>query len=144
MLPIVRLRIPKEFGALCGDPNAYCLIKLPYCPETKRTLVELKADPGRVMRRIKTQHSDFARNSMLESIDKVLADPSVHSGYLFRNPVQLFEAVLIPALMHSEKAKVQTSWRRFSLRTDSQRGMKSEFTPSAAGLYLDVSIRDFL
>lgn len=144
MLAAVSLHVPNEFGALCGHPNAYCVITLPYCPSTRRTLAALKVDPGRVMRRIEARHENFDRSSMLKSIDKALAITSAADGDLFRNPVHLFEAVLIPALTQGERAKVQTTWRGFYLRTDTQSGLKNEYTPSAAGIYLDASVRDWV
>ena len=59
MLSAISLRVPNEFGALCGDPNAFCMITLPICPETKTTLVALKDDPGLILRRIKSRHEDI-------------------------------------------------------------------------------------
>ncbi len=52
-LSTVELRVPNEVGELCGYSNAYCMITLPICPETKVTLETVKADPGPILRRIK-------------------------------------------------------------------------------------------
>ncbi|MFN0128598.1 MAG: hypothetical protein ACKV19_18150 [Verrucomicrobiales bacterium] len=56
ILSAVSLRVPNQFGALCGDPNAVTSIALPICPETNTTLVALKEDPGLILRRIKSEH----------------------------------------------------------------------------------------
>ncbi len=73
MLSAVWLRVPNEFGALCGYPNAYCLIRLPVCPGTKKTLAALKDDPGLVLRRIKSRDEDYDRSRLLADADKALA-----------------------------------------------------------------------
>jgi len=83
-LSAVTLRVPNEFGALCGSPNAYCVITLPICPETKVSLEALKADPGLVLRRIKPrveQHYNRLaaeamqanRAGLVADVDKALA-----------------------------------------------------------------------
>jgi hypothetical protein len=61
---------------------------------------------------------------------------------LFDNPVELFSGCLIPCLSHSERAKIQTTWRGFYLRADTQPGFKDEYSPSDSGIYLDVAVRD--
>ena len=73
MLSRALLRVPNEFGALCGTPNAYSMITLPMCPSTKKTLSAVKDDPSRVMGRVEAQYEDFERSQMLKSIDKALA-----------------------------------------------------------------------
>lgn len=73
MLAPVSLRVPNEFAALCGTPNAYSMITLPICPSTRQTLSAVKIDPNRVMGRIEAAHADFDRSQMLTSIDKALA-----------------------------------------------------------------------
>ncbi len=73
MLSAVSLRVPNSFGARCGNPNAACMITLPICPGTKKTLAALKDDPSRVMRRVKPEHEDFYRVLLLAGIDKALA-----------------------------------------------------------------------
>lgn len=72
MLSAVSLRVPNEFGTLCGDPNAFCTITLPICPETKATLVALKDDPGLILRRIKSQDDDSNLSTVLVGAHKVL------------------------------------------------------------------------
>ncbi len=52
-LRVTSVRVPNEFGALVGCPNAYCHITLPVCPETKATLEAMKSDPGPILRQIK-------------------------------------------------------------------------------------------
>ncbi|MEO8271396.1 MAG: hypothetical protein ABI557_16865 [Aureliella sp.] len=69
----VSLRVPNEFGALCGTPNAYSMITFPMCPSTKKTLAVAMDDPSRVMGRVEAQYEDFDRAQMLKSIDKALA-----------------------------------------------------------------------
>jgi hypothetical protein len=72
-LSSVTLRVPNEFGALCGDPNAYCGITLPVCPETKAALVALKDDPGLILRRIKSRDEGYNRSLLLTEVNKALA-----------------------------------------------------------------------
>jgi hypothetical protein len=69
----VMVRVPNEFGRLCGDPNAYCLIRLPVCPETKATLLALKKDPGLILRRIKSRDEKYNRSMLLTAVNKALA-----------------------------------------------------------------------
>ena len=79
-LPAVTLRVPKEFGALCGDPNAFCGITLPVCPETKATLLALKANPGLILRRIKSRDEAYNRSLLAAEVDKALAQFPVGNG----------------------------------------------------------------
>lgn len=72
-LSAVTLRVPNEFGRLCGDPNAFCGITLPICLETKATLVALKADPGLILRRIESHDESSNRSLLLAEVDKALA-----------------------------------------------------------------------
>jgi hypothetical protein len=72
-LPAVTLRVPNEFGELCGSPNAYCGVTLPICPETKATLVALKADPGLILRRIKSGDEGYNRSLIMAEVTKALA-----------------------------------------------------------------------
>lgn len=72
VLSAVSLRVPNEFGALCGDPNAFCMITLPICPETKTTLVALKDDPGLILRRIKSQDDYSKLSTVLVGAHKAL------------------------------------------------------------------------
>jgi hypothetical protein len=67
-LSAVTLRVPNEFGALCGSPNAYCVITLPICPETKATLDALKADPGPILRRIKPRVEEYYNRLAAEAM----------------------------------------------------------------------------
>jgi hypothetical protein len=73
LLSGVSLRVPNEFGELVGSPNAYCAITLPICPATKQTLTALKADPGRILRRIKSEDEDYWLSHLPAEIDKALA-----------------------------------------------------------------------
>ncbi|MFN0125707.1 MAG: hypothetical protein ACKV19_03350 [Verrucomicrobiales bacterium] len=73
ILSTVSLRIPNEFGALCGHPNAYCIITLPICPETRTALIALKDDPGLILRRIKSKDEDSNLASVLVGAHKALA-----------------------------------------------------------------------
>lgn len=61
MLSAVSLMVPNEFGALCGSPNAYCMITLPVCTGTRKTLVALKNDPGIVLRPIASRIEEGIR-----------------------------------------------------------------------------------
>jgi hypothetical protein len=73
LLSPVSLRVPNEFGALVGSPNAYCAITLPLCPATRATLTALKDDPGRVLRRIEPRDKDYTLSRLLVETDKALA-----------------------------------------------------------------------
>ena len=73
VLAAVTLLVPNEFGALCGDPNAYCGIMFPICPEIERTLVALKHDPGIIFRRIKSRNQDFSVSWLVSETDKALS-----------------------------------------------------------------------
>lgn len=73
LLSAVSLRVPNEFGALCGDPNAYCLIMLPICPDTRKTLIALKDDPGLILRRIESHDENYNRSLLLDETEKSLA-----------------------------------------------------------------------
>jgi hypothetical protein len=79
-LSAVTLRVPNEFGALCGSPNAYCGISLPICPETKATLIALKADPGLILRRIESRDESYNRTLLAAEVDKALAQFPEDSG----------------------------------------------------------------
>lgn len=72
-LSAVTLKVPNEFGALCGSPNAYCAITLPICPETKATLVALKADPGLILRRIESRDEGYDRSQLVAEVNKAVA-----------------------------------------------------------------------
>ena len=41
VVPDIPLRVPNEFGSLVGSPNAYCMIALPVCPTTTKTLTNV-------------------------------------------------------------------------------------------------------
>jgi hypothetical protein len=79
-IPSVLLRVPNEFGALCGDPNAYCGITLPVCPETKATLIALKANPELILRRIESRDEAYNRKLLATEVDKALAQFAVAGG----------------------------------------------------------------
>jgi hypothetical protein len=72
LLSGVSLIVPNEFGALCGSPNAYCAITLPICPGTKKMLVGLKDNPGRILRRIESRDKEYDLSRLLAEIDKAL------------------------------------------------------------------------
>lgn len=78
MLSGISLIVPNEFGALCGSPNAYCLILLPKCPGTRKTLTALKKDPGLILRPIKSQVEKENRSRLLAEAEdrrkRVLAE----------------------------------------------------------------------
>jgi len=76
----VMLRVPNEFGALCGAPNAYCGITLPVCPETKATLIALKANLGLILRRIESRDEAYNRSLLATEVDKALAQFAVDGG----------------------------------------------------------------
>jgi hypothetical protein len=73
MLSVVTLIVPNEFGALCGDPNAYCGITFPVCPGTKKTLLALKDDPGLILRRMESGNKEYSRRLLQEEVRKALA-----------------------------------------------------------------------
>lgn len=75
----VSLRVPNDFGALCGPPNAYCSITLPICPETRSTLAGIKDDPGLILRRIKPRDDDADLKLILFETHKALAEFPVES-----------------------------------------------------------------
>lgn len=73
-LSTVSLRVPNQFGALCGAPNAFCEIILPICPETKAKLDAIKADPGLILRRIQSgDDEDYNQKLVPAEIDRALA-----------------------------------------------------------------------
>lgn len=72
-LSAVTLRVPKEFGALCGDPNAFCGITLPVCPETKAALIAIQDDPGLILRRIQSRDEGYNRSLLLAEVTKALS-----------------------------------------------------------------------
>lgn len=73
-LSTTTLSVPNEFGALCGSPNAFCGITLPLCAETRVTLERLKADPGRILRRIKPRDPQQDHRAwLLTEVDRALA-----------------------------------------------------------------------
>jgi hypothetical protein len=76
----ITLQVPNEFGALCGDPNAFCAITLPVCPETKANLIALKADPGLILRRIESRDESYNRSLLTAEADKALAQFAVDDG----------------------------------------------------------------
>jgi hypothetical protein len=61
---------------------------------------------------------------------------------VFDHPSSLFPHSFLPALAHFEKAKVETTLRGFYLRADTFPGFNREHDPSAAGIYLNVAVRD--
>ena len=67
------LHVPRELGAQCGDPNAFCIIILPACPETRKTLIALHDDPDLILRRIKSKDEAYNRSLLLTETDKALA-----------------------------------------------------------------------
>ena len=75
ILSAVSIRVPNEFGALCGTPGAYSMITLPKCPSTEKTFTALRDDPNLVLERIEAQleYEDFERTQMLNSIEKALS-----------------------------------------------------------------------
>jgi len=59
------------------------------------------------------------------------------------DPVSAFSSALAPILTSGERGKIQTTWRGFFARGDTQAGLqKSDTEPTAQGLYLDVEVRD--
>lgn len=73
-LSSVMLRVPNEFGSLCGYPNAFCLINLPVCPETQSILLALQGDPGLILRRIPSRDETYNRSLLKSEVDKCLAE----------------------------------------------------------------------
>ena len=61
---------------------------------------------------------------------------------LFDNPVALFPDANLIILSKFEQAKIETTHRGFYLRADTAPGIRNEYDPSEAGLYLDVAVRD--
>jgi len=78
VLPTTTLAVPNEFGALVGNPNAYCEVVLPVCPVSKKTLEKVSADPGLFLRRAATHRvsvdSDSHRERLRKSAEKALAE----------------------------------------------------------------------
>ncbi|MEZ5941740.1 MAG: hypothetical protein R3C18_10125 [Planctomycetaceae bacterium] len=71
-LPTVMVRVPNEFGALCGNPNAFCSITLPVCPETKTTLLAIQDDPNLIMHRIQSRNEAYDRELLAAEVGKTL------------------------------------------------------------------------
>jgi hypothetical protein len=61
---------------------------------------------------------------------------------VFDDPIRLFPNSFLPALSHFEKARIETTLRGFYLRADTFPGFNQEHDPSAAGIYLNVAVRD--
>lgn len=78
VLKTTLLGVPNEFGALVGDPNAYCEIVLPVCPSSRKTLEKVKEDPSFFLRRIPprviSSDTESNRERLREKADEALAD----------------------------------------------------------------------
>jgi hypothetical protein len=75
MLRSVWLRVPNAFGARCGDPNAFCGITLPICPETQRTLLALVKNPDLIELHMVTALSPAERRyPSAEEISRLAAE----------------------------------------------------------------------
>ncbi len=61
---------------------------------------------------------------------------------LFDEPIEYFEAALLPSLSLSEAAEINTTLRGFHLRADSHPGFHEKYEPSEWGIYLNVAVRD--
>ncbi|MCB9949653.1 MAG: hypothetical protein H6824_01580 [Planctomycetaceae bacterium] len=72
-LPTVMVGVPNEFGELCGNPNAFCSITLPVCPETKTILLAIQNDPNLIMHRIKSRNEEYDRERLATEVKKALA-----------------------------------------------------------------------
>ncbi|HZH99482.1 MAG TPA: hypothetical protein VEX38_10965 [Fimbriimonadaceae bacterium] len=66
------INIPNEFGVKCGYTNAYCMITLPLCPETKRLALALEQDPSRLLKDVKTEERGVWRKAIRASVRKFL------------------------------------------------------------------------
>ena len=71
-----------------------------------------------------------------------LVSPAVQAGGRFDNPPALFPGSMVSVMAHFEKARIEKTWRGFFLRADTQPGMAAETEPTAAGIYLNVAVRD--
>ncbi|MGJ8643281.1 MAG: hypothetical protein ACSHX9_07735 [Luteolibacter sp.] len=82
VLKTIALGVPNEFGALVGDPNAYCSLVLPVCPSSKETLDKVKEDPSFLLRRSphRVEHFDTEsyrerlRDSAVEALEDIADD----------------------------------------------------------------------
>lgn len=61
---------------------------------------------------------------------------------VFDDPIRLFPNSFLPVLSRFEKAKIETTLRGFYLQADTFSGFNQEHDPSAAGIYLNVAVRD--
>lgn len=71
--PVVTMGIPNAFGALVGSPNAYCMLTLPVCAESKTALEAVRDDPGPILRRAKYHDGGPARDWLAAEAAKALS-----------------------------------------------------------------------
>jgi hypothetical protein len=73
-LASVSIRLPRELAERCGNPNAYCNLTLPVCPEVRKTLTSIWDEPDAVLGRIQSRKDAFYRKEILKDVRKALAE----------------------------------------------------------------------
>ena len=67
------ISVPNEFGAKCGYPNAFCLITLPLCPESKALALQLEKNPSRLLKDVREKDLEWQRKSVVEGLKRFLS-----------------------------------------------------------------------
>jgi hypothetical protein len=60
--------VPNEFAVKCGYTDAYCLITLPLCPESKKLAHKLEKKPDRLLKDVKEADLPMQRKAVMDSI----------------------------------------------------------------------------
>lgn len=74
VLPTIWVRVPHQFGRLCGYTNAYMGVGFPVCAETKATLQKMVDHPEAFMERYESKDPEADRKAFIEAGKKGLAD----------------------------------------------------------------------
>lgn len=67
------LMVPNDFAAKIGYPNAYALIVLPICEETRSVLSELEMNPDRLLKAVPKKEREQRRKIFLSDVRRLLA-----------------------------------------------------------------------
>jgi hypothetical protein len=69
----------------CGYTNAYCMITLPLCPESKELAVQLEKNPSRLLKDVKEKDLEWQQKSVVESLRLFLSKfESLMASHPFR------------------------------------------------------------
>lgn len=72
-LKVDHVMVPNEFAAQCGYPNAYALVALPICKETKKVIATLAKNPDRLLKYAPNSDRERQRTLMLSGLRQFLA-----------------------------------------------------------------------